>query len=93
MTRMGVALSLDKMTPMESFYPRTECLPWSCSILGLNDTPGVVLSQDRTHPLESLYPSIEGPPGDVPSQDRMTPLGSFYARTEGLHRMRCTSIE
>ena len=62
MTRMGVVLSLDNMTPLESFYSRTECLPWSCSILVLNDTPRVVLSQDRSHPLESLYPSIEGLP-------------------------------
>ena len=50
---MGVVLSRDKMTPLESFYPRTKFLPWSCSNLGLNDTPKVVLSQDRTHPLES----------------------------------------
>ena len=48
------------MTPMESFYTRIECLPWSRSILRLNDSPAVVLSQDRTTPLESLYPSIEG---------------------------------
>ena len=50
------------MALLESFYPRTECLPWSRSILGLNDSLGVVLSQDRTTPLESLYPSIEGIP-------------------------------
>ena len=85
MTRMGVVLSRDKMTPLELFYPRTECLPWSCSILGLNDTPEVVLSQDRTHPLESLYPIIEGLPwsrsisgqndssGVILCKDRRTP--------------------
>ena len=54
----GVVLSQDKMTPLDSFYPRTECLPWSRSILGLTDSHGVGLFQDRTTPLESLYPSI-----------------------------------
>ena len=54
--------SRDRMTPMESFYPRAEGLPWSRSIPGLNDFPGVVLSQGRRTPLESFYPRTEGLP-------------------------------
>ena len=52
----GVVLSQDRITTLESFYPRKEGLPWSRSILGLKDSPGVVLSQDRMTPLESFYP-------------------------------------
>ena len=52
----GVALSQDKMTPLESFYPRTEGLRWSRSILGLIYSPGVVLSRYRMTPMESYYP-------------------------------------
>ena len=52
----GVVLSQDRMTTLESFYPRTDRLPWSRSIPGQNDSPGVVLSQDRMTPLESFYP-------------------------------------
>ena len=47
------------MAPMESFYPRTEWLPWSRSIPGLNYSPGVVLSQYRMAPIESFYPRTE----------------------------------
>ena len=47
------------MTPLELFYPRTEWLPWSCCIPGLNDSPGVVLSQVRTNPLGSFYARTE----------------------------------
>ena len=78
------------MDPLDLFYPRTECLPWSRSILGLNDSLGVVLSQDRTTPLESLYPSIEGlpwsrsipgqndSPGVILCKDRRTPQDAFH---------------
>ena len=45
------------MTPLESFYLRTEGLPWSRSIPGQNDSPGVVS--------EALNDS----PGVVSSQD------------------------
>ena len=55
----GVVLSQDRMTPLESFYPRTEWLPWSRSIPGLKDSHGVILSQDRMTPLESFYPRTE----------------------------------
>ena len=55
----GVVLSQDRMTPLESFYPRAEGLPWSCSIPGHIDSPGVLLSQDRMTPLESFYPRTE----------------------------------
>ena len=51
-----------RMTLLESFYLRTEGLPWSRSIPGQNDSPGVVLSQDRMTPLGSLYPRTEGLP-------------------------------
>ena len=54
-----VVLSQDRRTPRESFYPRTERLPWSRSILGQNDSPGVVISQDIMTPLESFYPKTE----------------------------------
>ena len=42
----GVVLSQGRRTPLESFYPMTEGLPWSRSIPGQKDSPGVVLSQD-----------------------------------------------
>ena len=61
------------MTPLESFYPRTDI-----------DSPGVVLSEDRMTTLESFYPRTErlplsayitgqnDYPGVVASPDRMT---------------------
>ena len=55
----GVVLSQDRMTPVESFYPRTQLLDWSHSIPGQNDSPGVVLSQDRMPPMESINPRTE----------------------------------
>ena len=81
------------MTSLESFYPRTERLPWSHSIPGQNVSDGVLLSQDRTTPLESFYPKAGLPwsrsipeqddsTGVVLSQDRITPLESFYPRTK-----------
>ena len=36
----------DRMTPLELFYPRTEGLSWSPSVLGWKDSPRVVPSQD-----------------------------------------------
>ena len=51
----GVVLSQDRMTPMESFYLRTQRLARSRYIQGQNDSPGVVLSQDRMTTLESFY--------------------------------------
>ena len=84
------------MAPLGLFYPRTEWLPWSCSILGQNDSPGVLLSWNGMTPLEPFHPrtkwfpwsrSIPGQndsPGVIPSQDRMTPLESFHPRTEWL---------
>ena len=54
-----VVTSQDKITPLEKFHPRTELLPLSRSIPGLNDSPGVVLSQDRTTPMESFYPRTQ----------------------------------
>ena len=60
------------MTPLESFYGRTEFFPWSCSNPGQKDSPGVVLSQDRMTPLESL------------TEDRMTPLESISPGMERL---------
>ena len=87
------------MTPLESFYPRTEWLPWSRYIPGENDSSRVVPSQDRMTPLETFhqgqkdsiswiyYISVRiDSPGVVPSQDRMSPLESFYPRTVGLPR-------
>ena len=62
------------MTPLESFYPRAEGLPWSRSIPGQDDSPGIVLSQDRRTPLSF---------GVILSQDKMTPMESFFSRTEG----------
>ena len=55
----GVVLSRDRMTFLESFYPRRERLPWSRSILELNDSPGVVLSRDRRTLMESFFPRTE----------------------------------
>ena len=69
------------MTPLESFYPRTEGLLWSRYIPGLKDSPGVVITQDRMALLESIDPRTEGlnwsrsipgqngSPGVIPSQD------------------------
>ena len=83
------------MTPLESFYPRAEGLPWIRSIPGQNDFPGVVLSNDRRTPLESFYPRTERLPwspsipgqndsdGSVLSQDRMSPLELFDRTTPG----------
>ena len=80
------------MTTLESFYPRSEYLPWSRSFIGLNDSLGVVLSQDRTTSLESLNPSIEGlpwnrsipgqndSPGVILRKDRRTPQDAFHQR-------------
>ena len=80
----GVVATQDRRTPMESFQPRIEGLPWSRSILGLNDSPGVVLSQDRMTPLQSFYPRKEGLPWSRSIQGQKTPLESFPLRTEGL---------
>ena len=83
------------MTPLESFYPRTECLPWSRSILGLNDSLRVVLSQDRTTPLESLYPSIEGLPWSrsIPGQnDPLMCPGSISVSISPRAHFRCLSL-
>ena len=55
----GVVLSQNRMTPRDSFYLRTERLPWSRFILGLNDSTGVVLSQEKMTPMESFYPRTE----------------------------------
>ena len=55
----GVVLSQDRMTTLESFYPRTDGLPCSRSIPGQNDSSLVVLSQDRMTTLESFYPRTE----------------------------------
>ena len=59
------------MTPMESFYPRTEELHWSRFIPGHNDSERVVLSHDRMTPLESFYPRAEGFPWSrsIPGQN------------------------
>ena len=57
------------MTPMESFYSRTELLPWIRSIPGLIDSPEVVLTRDRMTPLESFFPGENDYPGVVLSQD------------------------
>ena len=48
------------MTPLESFYPTTEGLPWSRFIPGQNDSYGVVPLKDSMTPLESFYSRIEG---------------------------------
>ena len=53
---LGVVLSQDRMTTLESFYQRTDGFPWSRSIPGQNDSLGVVLSQNRMITLESFYP-------------------------------------
>ena len=59
------------MTPMESFYLRTEGLHWSRFIPGHNDSEGVVLSRDRMSSLESFYPRTEGLPRSryIPGQN------------------------
>ena len=61
------------MTPLELFYPRTEGLPWSRSILGLKDCRGAVLLEDRMTPLESFV-----------SEDRMTLLETMCPGMERL---------
>ena len=55
----GVVLSKDCMTPLESFYPMAEGLPWSRCSPGHIDSPGIVLFKDRMSPLESFYPSTD----------------------------------
>ena len=59
------------MILLESFYPRTEKLPWSRSIPGQNDSSGVVQSQGRMTLLESFYPRTEGLPWSrsIPGQN------------------------
>ena len=66
----GVVPSQDRMTPLGSFYARTEglrricftsteCLPRSCSIVGRNDYPGVLLSWKGMTPQERFHPRTE----------------------------------
>ena len=43
---MGVILSWDRTTPVESFYPGIERLQGSHSVLGWNDSRGVILFWD-----------------------------------------------
>ena len=56
---IGIVPSLDRMTTLESFRPRTEGIPRSRSIPGQIDSPGVVPSQDKKTHLESFYPRTE----------------------------------
>ena len=86
------------MTPLESFYPRTEFLPWSRSVLELNDSLGVVLSQDRTTHLESLYPRIEGLPWSrsIPGQNDSPGVSLCKVRRtsqDAFHKHRLTPPE
>ena len=67
----AVVLSQDRMTTLQSFYPRTEGLhlesfnhrteghPWSLSIPGQKDSLGVVPSLDRTTPMGLFLPRTE----------------------------------
>ena len=56
---MGVLLSWDRTTPVESFSPGMEGLQGSHSVLGWKDSRGVLLSCDGKTPGEYFCPGIE----------------------------------